>query len=93
MPSKTLGPFPVVADGPLSVHTQPDMGSPALREIDSGELVLRSCSTPTATRVAPPSHLSSAGGNAYWDRLQSGGGWIPDSYVDTGTGGAAAPRC
>ncbi len=93
MPSKTLGPFPVVADGPLSVHTQPDMGSPALREIHSGDLVLRSCSTPTATRVAPPSHLASAGGNAYWDRLQSGGGWIPDSYVDTGTGGAAAPRC
>ncbi len=93
MPSKTLGPFPVVSDGPLSVRTQPDLGSTALREIQSGDLVLRSCSTPMATKVVPPSHLASAGGNAYWDRLQSDGGWIPDSYLDTGTGGATAPRC
>jgi hypothetical protein len=92
MPSKTLGPFPVVADGPLSVRSQPNSGSTAVREIHNGDLVLRSCSTPTSARVVPPTHLTSAGGNAYWDRLQ-GGGWVPDSNVDSGTGGDAAPRC
>jgi hypothetical protein len=92
--SATSGPFAVIADAALIVHSGPSAPSPQSGSLIDGDLVLLDCSTRTGQQVPPPQRLSGAGGNDQWDRLLSPStGWIPDSNVDSHSSGSAATSC
>jgi hypothetical protein len=84
--------FPV--GGEVAVTVAPRSGATSLGTLDKGDYVRLRCSR-EASYVSPPAALASAGGNNSWNKARTrfGVGWIPDSYVDSGTHGSAASAC
>ncbi len=93
-PSPLLGPFAVLADGQLAVRSGPAEGDVAVGVLRSGDLVTLVCAQRTGVTAAPPGRLASSGGNDQWDRIDTPvAGWVPDSYVASGSNGSSASAC
>jgi hypothetical protein len=96
-PSRSAGPYPVVADQPgavssVVVRASPASDSPEVAALDDGALVTLVCSV-HAQFVPAPQRIEGEGSNDQWDKVASPSGWIPDSWVDSQTSGSAAPPC
>jgi len=92
--SPSLGPCAVLADGQLAVRSGPAEGDVAVGVLRSGDLVHLVCAQRLGATVAPPSRLGSTGGNDQWDRIDTPvAGWVPDSYVASGSNGSSASAC
>jgi hypothetical protein len=95
-PSKPAGPYPVITDAgsSLPVRMSSSSTSPAKADLRDGDLVLLECSVRTGQTVQAPRGLAADGSNDQWDKIRFPiSGWVPDSYVDSHTNGAAAPPC
>ncbi|KAF9980933.1 hypothetical protein BGZ75_007810 [Mortierella antarctica] len=73
------------AGDPLNIHSGPSTTSPVVGSIKNGASVNIDC-TATGTSVT-----GKYGTSSVWDHVP--GGYVTDTYVYTGTDGAAAPAC